>query len=119
MNMRKKILVLALLGSLLLTAGCSGKPEPTTGQNVTEPVATKPTETVPTTATTESVDPLEALRGEMEGTSYTFAVAYIGDTYADEKDFAALLGDMAPELCRQWPFLLEIPAENIHPQVSQ
>lgn len=110
MNMRRKILMLVLLGSLLLSAGCSGKPEPTTGP---KPTVAKPAETVPTTAAAESVDSLEALRGEMEGTSYAFAVAYIGDTYADEKDFDALLNSMAADLCRQWPFLLEIPAENI------
>ena len=112
MNMRKMVLVLALIGSLLLTVGCTGKPEPTTEPNPTVPVVTNPAVTDPTTVATEPVDSLEALREKMEGTSYAFAVAYIGDTYEDEKNFTALLGEKTPDLCREYPFLLEIPAEN-------
>ena len=104
------ITAVLLVGILLLTAGCTRKPESPISQKLTEIAGTTPAETI---STTVPMDPLEALREEMEGTSYAFAVAYIGDTYADEKDFNELLTSMAPELCRQWPFLLDIPAENI------
>lgn len=110
--MLKKKIVFVLLCSLLVT-GCAQKPVvPAT--KPTEPVVTtKPVEAVPTTMATEPVDPLEALREEMEGTSYAFAVAYIGDTYEEEKDFPALLQELSPSVCQQYPFLLEISAENI------
>ena len=115
MHIRKKILAWVLLSSLLLTVGCSGLPEIPAGQKPTEPEeTTKPTETVVTTAATEPEDPLEALREEMAGTACAFAVAYAGDTYEEgQRDAAALLSGLAPELCRQWPFLTEIPTENI------
>jgi hypothetical protein len=106
-----RITAVLLVGILLLTAGCTRKPESPISQKLTELAGTTPAETIPTTV---PMDPLEALRGEMEGTSYAFAVAYIGETYdGGEKDYAALLNDLAPGLCAQWPFLLEIPAENV------
>lgn len=101
-----RIAALLLVGILLLTPGCAQTPE-----TPTEP---KPTATaVETVPTTVPADPLEALRGQMEGTSCTFAVAYIGETYGDgEKDYAAVINELAPGLCSQYPFLLEIPVEN-------
>ena len=105
MNTRKILLTLAILGSLLLT-GCSGKLAPNTEM--------KGNTTIPTTVIPETQDSLEVLRGEMAGTSCTFAVAYIGDSYGQgEQDFDVLLNDLAPELCRQWPFVAEIPTEDI------
>ena len=108
----KRMAVFVLVLAMLVISGCEKKPvDPTTVS--TEPVATKPAETVPTTVATEPVDPLEALREQMEGTSYAFAVAYMGDTYEDEKDYPALLQELSPSVCEQYPFLLDIPAENI------
>ena len=110
-------MVLALIFALLAASGCTQAPVAPTVKP-TEPADTKPVETTaptvaPTTAPTEPVDPLEAFREEMADTPYVFAVAYMGDTYADEKDYSALLQELSPSVCRQYPFLLDITEENI------
>ena len=99
MKSMKKWLVLVLAIAMLAGSGCTEKPV-----DPTEPVDTKPVETTapteaPTTAPTEPADPLEAFREEMAGTPYVFAVAYMGDTYADEKYYSALLQELSPSVC--------------------
>jgi len=117
MKLTYRITAVALI--LLLLAGCAGSPDTPTQPKATEPADTAPpTQTLPTTepttAPTQPVNTLEALRGEMAGTAQTFAVAYIGDTYDEgPRDAAALLNTLAPGLTDAWPFLTQIPAENI------
>ena len=72
----------------------------------------------PTTAPTEPADPLEAFREEMAGTPYVFAVAYMGDTYADEKDYSALLQELSPSVCQKYPFLSDI-TDRVQPPTDK
>ena len=108
----KRMAVFVLVLALLVISGCEKKPvDPTTVS--TEPVATKPAETVPTTVATEPADPLDVLRTEMADTSCAFAVAFVGNIYLrGDHDPAALL-ENAGRLCEQYPFLEEISSENM------
>ena len=124
-------LIAMVLVCLLVVTGC-GNPDKADGvvpekspgsdfEKTTSPsqdTAVVPSEKEGATQTSESVQEemtmttMEDLRQEMDGTSYAFAVAYIGETYAEEKNLDALLRELAPNLCQQMPFLLEIPDEN-------
>ena len=117
----KRIILFALVLTMLAFSGCMQKPiDPTV--TTTKPAATEPSQTQTTAAPTEPADPLEELRKEMAGGSYAFAAAYIGDSYfeaytdvggEEERNFPALLQALSPSVCAQYPFLPEIPAENI------
>ena len=98
-----------LAGILLLTSGC--------GRSKASPV---PAETVPAAQTAASMLPdasLNSLRQTMTGTPQVFAAAYFG--YHETQDSQlpvdpfAVMEESAPDLCREFPFLLEIPEDRI------
>ena len=93
---------------LAFCAGCDQTPE----QTLPTTLPTQAPTTQPTVPATEPVDPLEALRSELAANGQAFAAAYLGDTYDEEKDLPALLQELAPALCLQYPFLTEIPGES-------
>ena len=109
----KRRVVFALVLAMLVISGCTQKPvDPTT--KPTEPAATKPVEPIPTSAPTEPADPLEVLRADMMDSSCAFAVAFVGNIYlSGDQDPTALLQENAALLCAEYPFLLEIPSENM------
>ena len=124
-----------LLLVLLLTAGCAGNnAEPTSAAagttqppQTTEPAAatTAAPTTEPTTEPeTEPTEPpviitVEDLRQQMAGTNQRFAIAYFGEYRKDRynnyraTDPYEAMQSAVPELCRQMPFLLEIPKERV------
>lgn len=107
---RKNRIAAVLLAILLLTAGCS------------QPGRLPETETVGET-TGETTGPvledasLTSLRQAMVETPQLFAVAYFGyhDSAASHLsvDPVAVMEEIAPQLCRDLPFLTQIPQERI------
>ena len=101
-----------LLCVLLLTAGC-GKPVEPPEKPVADPA------TVPAEATDPVLDDasLVSLRQAMIETPQLFAVAYFGyhDTIDSDLpvDPCEVMGEYAPQLCADLPFLLDIPQERI------
>lgn len=98
-----------LAGILLLTTGC--------GRSEASPA---PAEIVPAAQTAASMLPdasLNSLRQTMTGTPQVFAAAYFG--YHETQDSQipvdpfAVMEENAPELCQEFPFLLEIPEDRI------
>ena len=118
MKKKTRIFGALLSGILLLTAGCA------------DPTETPDTTTVPPTAAQEentaameqtdvasAEASLVSLRQAMVETPQLFAVAYFG--YHDTVDSDApvdpytVMREQAPELCKDLPFLTEIPAERV------
>lgn len=105
-------IVVILLCVLLLTAGC-GKPVEPPEKPVADPA------TVPAEATDPVLDDasLVSLRQAMIETPQLFAVAYFGyhDTIDSDLpvDPCEVMGEYAPQLCADLPFLLDIPQERI------
>ncbi len=115
MIMKKKNRIIALLfaGILLLTTGC-GKSK----DSLTE--STVPAEAVTVEQTAAPVSPessLTSLRQAMVGTQQLFAVAYFGCHETQDSqlpvDPFAVMQENAYWLCREMPFLLEIPEDRI------
>jgi len=108
----------ALLSGILLLAGCASSSEdlntttvpPTVGQEENT-VAAEQADAVSTEAS------LVPLRQAMVETPQLFAVAYFGyhDTMDSDEpvDPYAVMREQAPELCKDLPFLPEIPAERV------
>ena len=115
-----------LVCSLLLTGCTPATPEqtiPTDAVPVStdHPQTSAPTETVPTEESAPHMDDsayaaLVSLRQAMIGTPQGFAVAHFGymlpDSDSPVDPFAAMNG-VAPQLCDNLPFLLQIPGENV------
>jgi len=118
MKKKTRIFGALLSGILLLTAGCA------------DPTETPDTTTVPPTAAQEentaameqtdvasAEASLVSLRQAMVETPQLFAVAYFGyhDTMDSDApvDPYAVMREQAPELCKDLPFLTEIPAERV------
>ena len=112
MKKKKQIIALLLAGVFLLTTGC--------GKSTDSPAeSTAPAETVTVAQTAAPVSPeasLTSLRQAMVETPQLFAVAYFGyhDTVDSDApvDPCAVMREQAPELCRDLPFLTEIPEER-------
>ena len=110
-----------LLCSLLLT-GCGNA---TPGQTIPTDINPGSTDHAETSASTEeSVPPMDdsayaalvSLRQAMIGTPQGFAVAYFGYVLPDGNSPAdpnAVMAGVAPQLCDNLPFLLQISAENV------
>lgn len=130
--MRNRALLALMLVGLLLT-GCTPASNPPETTQPTQTTAaptlseTTPTvDTTPATDTTPSVettlpednteDPsLVSLRQAMVETPQRFAVAYFGYALPDGNmpaDPYAVMAGVAPQLCEDLPFLLQIPGEN-------
>lgn len=110
--MKKRRLFALLLAAVLLLAGCGGEKTVSdrVGDAVGSPETTAPTQPAPAASP-------DALRQEMAGTGQLFAVAYLGyhenvDSDLPADPFAAML-EQAPQLCRDYPFLLRIPEERV------
>ena len=114
MKAMKRIIGILLAALLLMTAGCGSTDDAQSG-----PVSHSAEPPV----VTQSAQPdlgeasLLSLRQSMEGTAQLFAVAYFG--YCEPADdnqsadaFAAMT-EQAPKLCKELPFLLDIPKENV------
>lgn len=125
-SFRKRFAVLLLAGILLLTAGCNGEVDPTQPSTThSEPtVTTQPVETTgkPDTVTSEPTETtvpkkteegLAELRQEMETAGCSFAAAWFGNATQEPVDPDTQMQQSAPELCKQLPFLLDIPEENV------
>ena len=107
MKTRNRIIALFLTGTFLLTAGC-GKSKDSSAEN---PV---PAETVTAEKAAAPVSPeesLNTLRKTMTGTSQLFAVAYFG--FHETQDPFAIMQENVTGLCKDFPFLLEIPQDRI------
>ena len=112
MKMIHRMTAILLCGILLLAAGC--------GKSVELPE--KPATGLPK-APGETTNPrledasLVSLRQAMIETPQLFAVAYFGyhDTIDSDApvDPYAVMREQAPELCKDLPFLLEIPADQV------
>ena len=108
--MKRKRRIIAALLSVMLLAGCAS------------PAEDRNTTTVPPTAAREESTvaaeaSLVSLRQAMVETPQLFAVAYFGyhDTLGSDApaDLYGVMRAQAPELCRDLPFLTEIPAERV------
>ena len=113
MKKKNRIIALFLASILLLTTGCGKSKEPPAESPV-------PAETVTAEQTAAPVSPeasLNSLRQTMVGTPQLFAVAYFG--YHETQDSLlpvdpfAVMQENAYWLCREIPFLLEIPEDRI------
>ena len=118
----KSLVSLLLILILLMSTGCVGKTDPTDPSATTTqpPTTTLPSQTTPaaTTVPNEAEDSLSALHQWCAEDGYAFAVAYFGDLQPkpdsqDPVDPAVQIPQLAPKLCRQFPFLPEIPSEHI------
>ena len=121
----KKILTILLAMTLVISmfAGCEKSPEPsketTVGGSQTPGTLPKPQDvSTPTEAAPAEPDTsLISLRQAMVETPQLFAVAYFG--YHDTIDSDApvdpyeVMQAYAPQLCRDLPFLLDIPADRV------
>lgn len=128
----RNLCILLLIGCLLLT-GCSnasGQPTEPTPANTTQsaPADTVPADTLQTapaesSPATEPVPEMDdaayaslvSLRQNLIGTPQCFAVAYFGYVIPDAgmaADPHAVMAGVAPQLCENLPFLLQIPQEN-------
>ena len=117
--MKKKTKIFAaLLSGILLLAGCASSSEDLNTTTVPPTVAQEEN-----TVATEQVDAasaeasLNSLRQAMVETPQLFAVAYFGyhDTIDSDvpADPYAVMQEQAPELCKDLPFLLDIPGERV------
>ena len=113
MEKKNRIIALLLAGILLLTTGC-GKPKDSSAES------TVPAETVTAEHDAAPVLPeasLTSLRQAMVGTPQLFAVAYFGFHATQDGllpvDPFAVMKENAPGLCKNLPFLLEIPEDRI------
>ena len=106
--------LLALLMAVLLTVlpGCAEQTS----------VSARVRDTAGSTESTVPVQPApsaspEALRQEMAGTGQLFAVACFGYHETIDSDLPAdpltAMLEQAPQLCREYPFLLQIPEERV------
>ena len=121
----KKILTILLAMTLVISmfAGCDKSPDPSketaAGGSQTPGTLPKPQDvSTPTeAASTDSYASLVSLRQAMVETPQLFAVAYFG--YHDTIDSDApvdpyeVMQAYAPQLCRDLPFLLDIPADRV------
>jgi hypothetical protein len=108
----------ALLSGILLLAGCAGSEEDPDTTTVPPTAAQEEN-----TAASEQTDDVSAeaslvsLRQAMVETPQLFAVAYFGyhDTMDSDEpvDPYAVMREQAPELCKDLPFLTEIPAAQV------
>ena len=112
MKKKQRWMAALLVGVLLLTAGCGKSPDTAENQTVAP--------TVPATESTEPIsakDSLNALRQTLAEKHQMFAVAYFGYHYSkilgQPVDPFAVMEEYAPELCVDWPFLLEIPGDRV------
>ena len=113
----QRTLILLLIASLLLTAGCAPKVEDPTQPPETNPSQeTDPVQTDPPV----DVDPTVSLvlfRQGMVDTPYAFAAAYFGyqfnPDYDGPVDPFAVMAEEAPQLCADLPFVTAIPQENV------
>ena len=125
MEIQYRLMAILLCCLLLLTAGCAKPTEPpevstagaTTGSEETTGV-TEPEETAEITEPADAEDAsLHSLRQAMVETPQLFAVAYFGyhDTIDsdDPVDPYTVMQEQAPELCKDLPFLLEIPKDRV------
>ena len=110
--MKKRRLFALFLAAVLLLAGCGGEKTVSdrVGDAAGSPETTAPAQPAPAPSP-------DALRQEMAGTGQLFAVAYLGyhenvDSDLPADPFAAML-EQAPQLCREYPFLLRIPEERV------
>ena len=107
-----------LLSGILLLAGCAGSSEDLNTTTV-PPTAAQEENTVAAeqkdAASAEAS--LVSLRQAMVETPRLFAAAYFGyhDTMDSDEpvDPYAVMREQAPELCKDLPFLPEIPAERV------
>ena len=110
MKQKHRILAIMLAAILVLTSGCT-KPA---GNPETSP-ATAPSDTVPTAASEDAS--LNSLRQAMVETPQLFAVAYFGYHATVDSDLPvdpfAVMREVAPRLCGDLPFLLEISEDRI------
>lgn len=115
-KMKKLVLAILLVGSLLPAAGCSDrKPVETT------PTETKPTATTAPAATTEATAPadpaadaLEALRSGIGNSPCGIAAASLGYVYLEAPgDLVEILNERTPQFCEEYPFVLELLKESI------
>ena len=118
MKKKNRFLAALLFSILLLTAGCANsaknpdtKTVPTTVSQKDDAAAAKQTEAISADAS------LNSIRQAMVETPQLFAVAYFG--YHETLDSAlpvdpfAVMEETAPQLCKDLPFLLDIPKERI------
>ena len=125
MEIQYRLMAILLCCLLLLTAGCAKPTEPpevstagaTTGSEETTGV-TEPEETAEITEPADAEDAsLHSLRQAMVETPQLFAVAYFGyhDTIDsdDPVDPYTVMQEQAPELCKDLPFLLDIPKDRV------
>ena len=129
--MKKSLCILLALSILLLT-GCERLLNPwaslpTAGTKPVSTEAPKPTAGIQATEGTRATedtqpsgypwdDSLVAFRQTMVETPQCFAVAYFGYAVPDGNmpaDPFAVMEGVAPQLCEDLPFLLQIPEENI------
>ena len=107
-----RIAAILLSLSFLFTAGCSKPIE--RPEKPTVDVATVPAET--TEAILDDAS-LFSLRQAMIGTPQLFAVAYFGCPDIIDPDVPlnpyAVMQEQAPDLCKDLPFLLDIPADSV------
>jgi hypothetical protein len=112
-----KLSSLFLICCILLT-GCAGTPaQPTETTQPTAPAQTTLATTEPTVPT-QPVDPvadsLADLRQQMEENDRVFAAAYFKYNYVESHaELFTCMEAASPKLCRDMPFLLSIPEENI------
>ncbi len=112
MRKKQRLMAALLAGVLLLSAGCGRSPN-SIKDNIVAPTtpATEPTEIISAEAS------LNSLRQAMVGTSQLFAVAYFGYHYSQNMELPvdpfAVMEEYAPGLCRDLPFLAEIPEDRI------
>ena len=129
--MKRIICTLLFICMLPCLTGCLTQPnepketrpsDPTTSTQTPETTAAPlPADTTPTTEQTISVEEwddtsLVMLRQAMVETPQQFAVAYFGYALPDGNTPVnpyAVMAGVAPQLCENLPFLLQIPKENL------
>lgn len=113
-----------LICCLVFVSGCGGKSKAPTGSDTAQ---TKPSgigkESEPADGGTDTGSPetgdaeLVSLRQAMTGTSQLFAVAYFGYHETMDSDLPVdpfeVMQKYAPQLCKDLPFLLDIPEERV------
>lgn len=120
----RSLLAALLICCMVFAAGCAGtttEPATTAGPAATVPQTTKeqkPTETVPpTTESSAGYASLNSLRQTMVETPQLFAVAGFGFHNTIDSDLPVdpfeVMRSLAPGLCDDLPFLLEIPEGRI------
>ena len=118
MKKKTRIFGALLSGILLLTAGCADPTEPPDTTTVPPTAAQEEnTAAVEQTDVASAEASLNSLRQAMVETPQLFAVAYFGyhDTMDSDApvDPYAVMQEQAPELCKDLPFLLDIPGDRV------